>query len=88
MKPLEIIILVAGFILALASGVSLLYCVALMLGAEAEGVGYSVLKSVGYWPLYTLFLFVLSLYFIAGAEPLAKAIGKKKSDEHKSGLGS
>jgi hypothetical protein len=32
-----------------------------------------------------LFLLLLSGCFILGAEPLAKAIGKKKSDEDRSG---
>jgi hypothetical protein len=45
----------------------------------------SVVQSVGYWPLFTLFLFLLAGCFILGAEPLAKAIGKKKSNEDRTG---
>jgi hypothetical protein len=47
--------------------------------------GYRVLEFVGYWPLYTIFLLLLSGGFILGAEPLARAIRKKNSHEHKSG---
>jgi hypothetical protein len=83
MKLLEKIMLAAGFILALAAGLSLLYCVVLV--GSAVSKGYKVLQFVGYWPLYTLFLLLLSGGFILGAEPLARAIGKMKSDEHKSG---
>ena len=83
MKSLEKIILAAGFILAFAAGLSLLFCVVLV--GSAVSKGYSVLQFVGYWPLLTIFLLLLSGCFILGAEPLAKAIGKKKSDEHKSG---
>jgi membrane protein implicated in regulation of membrane protease activity len=83
MKSLERIILAAGFILAFAAGLSLLFCVVLV--GSAVSKGYSVLQFVGYWPLLTIFLLLLSGCFILGAEPLAKAIGKKRSDEHKSG---
>ncbi len=83
MKSLEKIILAAGFTLAFASGLSLLFCVVVV--GSAVSKGYSVLQFVGYWPLFTLFLLLLSGGFILGAEPLAKAIGKKKSNEHKSG---
>ena len=83
MKSLERIILAAGFIFAFAAGLSLLFCVVLV--GSAVSKGYSVLQFVGYWPLFTMFLLLLSGCFILGAEPLAKAIGKKKSDEHKSG---
>ena len=83
MKPLEKVILAAGFILALAAGLSLLYCVVLV--GSAVSKGYRLLEFVGYWPLFSIFLLLLSGCFILGAEPLAKAIGKKKSDEHKLG---
>ena len=83
MKPLEKVILAAGFILAFAAGLSLLYCVVLV--GSAVSKGYRLLEFVGYWPLYTIVLLLLSGCFILGAEPLARAIGKKKSDEDKSG---
>ena len=83
MKSLKKIILAAGFILALAAGLSLLFCVVLV--GSAVSKGYGVLQFVGYWPLLTIFLLLLSGCFILGAEPLAKAIGKKKSDEQKWG---
>jgi membrane protein implicated in regulation of membrane protease activity len=83
MKSLEKIILAAGFILAFAAGLSLLFCVVLV--GSAVSKGYSFLQFVGYWPLFTIFLLLLSGCLILGAEPLAKAIGKKKPDEHKSG---
>ena len=83
MKLLEKIMLAAGFILALAGGVSLLYCMILV--GSAVSKGYKLVQFVGYWPLYTMFLLLLSGGLILGAEPLARAIGKKKSDEHKSG---
>ena len=83
MKPVEKIILAAGFILAVAAGLSLLYCVVLV--GSAVSKGYRLLEFVGYWPLFTVILLVLSGCLILGAEPLANAIGKKKSDEHKSG---
>ena len=83
MKALEKIMLAAGFILVFAAGLSLLYCVVLV--GSAVSKGYRALEFVGYWPLYTIFLLLLSGGFILGAEPLARAIGKRKSDEHKSG---
>jgi hypothetical protein len=83
MKALEKIMLAAGFIFAFAAGVSLLWCVVLV--GSAVSKGYRVLQFVGYWPLYVISLLLLSGCFILGAEPLARAIGKKKSDEHKSG---
>jgi hypothetical protein len=83
MKPLQRIILAAGFICGCAAGLSLLYCVVLV--GSAVSKGYRLLEFVGYWPLFTIFLLVLSACFILGAEPFAKAVGKGRSDEHKSG---
>ena len=83
MKSLEKIILAVGFVLAFAAGLSLLFCVVLV--GSAVSKGYSVLQFVGYWPLFTIFLLLLSGCAILGAAPLARAIGKKESDEHKSG---
>jgi len=82
MKPVEKIILAAGFIVAFAAGLSLLYCVILV--GSAVSKGYRLLEFVGYWPLFTTFLLLLSGCCFLGAEPLAKAIGKKKSDQDKS----
>jgi hypothetical protein len=81
--PLEKFVLVVGVALAFTAGLSLLFCIALV-GAAMDKRN-SVIQSVGYWPLFTLFLLLLSGCFILGAEPLAKAIGKKKSDEDRSG---
>jgi hypothetical protein len=83
MKSLEKIILAAGLTLGFASGLSWLFCVVLV--GSAVSKGYSVLQFVGYWPFFALFLLLLSVAFILGAAPLAKAIGKKNSNEHKSG---
>ena len=77
MKALEKIMLAAGSMLAFGAGVSLLYC--LVLVGSAVSKGYRVLQFVGYWPLYAVFLLLLSGWFILSAGPLAKAIGKKKS---------
>jgi hypothetical protein len=81
--PLEKFVLVVGVALAFIAGLSLLFCIALV--GVAMDKRNSVIQSVGYWPLFTLFLLLLSGCFILGAEPLAKAIGKKKSDEDRSG---
>jgi hypothetical protein len=81
--PLEKFILVVGVALAFLAGLSLLFCISLI--GVAMDKRNSVIQSVGYWPLFTLFLLLLSGCFILGAEPLAKAIGKKKSDEDSSG---
>ncbi len=81
--PLEKFVLVVGVALASIAGLSLLFCIALV--GVAMDKRNSVIQSVGYWPLFTLFLLLLSGCFILGAEPLAKAIGKKKSDEDRSG---
>jgi hypothetical protein len=81
--PLEKFILVVGVALAFLAGLSLLFCISLI--GVAMDKRNSVIQSVGYWPLFTLFLLLLSGCFILGAEPLAKAIGKKKSDEDRSG---
>jgi hypothetical protein len=81
--PLEKFVLVVGVALAFIAGLSLLFCISLV--GVAMDKRNSVIQSVGYWPLFTLFLLLLSGCFILGAEPLAKAIGKKKSDEDKSG---
>ena len=81
--PLEKFVLVVGVALAFIAGLSLLFCISLV--GVAMDKRNSVIQSVGYWPLFTLFLLLLSGCFILGAEPLAKAIGKKKSDEDSSG---
>jgi hypothetical protein len=78
--PLEKFILVIGVALALVAGLSLLFCIGLV-GVAMEKRN-SVIQSVGYWPLFTVSLFLLSVCCFLGAEPLAKAIGRKKSDEH------
>jgi len=82
-SPLEKFILLVGIALAIVAGLSLLFCVGLVIIAVDKR--NSVLQSVGYWPLFTVALLLLSGCFILGAEPFATAIGKKKSDEHKSG---
>jgi hypothetical protein len=81
--PLEKFVLVVGVALAFIAGLSLLFCISLV--GVAMDKRNSVIQSVGYWPLFTLFLLLLSGCFILGAEPLAKAIGKRKSDEDRSG---
>ena len=78
---IEKFIRIAGVILAIGAGFSLLFCLALI-GTALEK-RYSVIQSVGYWPLFTLFLLLLSAGFIFGAPRLARAIGKKESDENK-----
>jgi hypothetical protein len=83
MRLLEKIILAAGFTFAFVAGLSLLYCVVLV--GSAVSKGYRLFEFAGYWPLFTVFLVLLSGGLILGAEPLARAIGKKKSHEHKSG---
>jgi hypothetical protein len=80
--PLEKFVLVIGVALALVAGLSLLFCIGLA-GVAMEKRN-SVIQSVGYWPLFTMSLLLLSVSCFLGAEPLAKAIGKKKSDEHRS----
>jgi hypothetical protein len=77
--PLEKLVLVVGVALAFIAGLSLLFCIGLV--GVAMDKRNSVIQSVGYWPLFTLFLLLLSGCCFLGAEPLAKAIGKKKSDE-------
>ena len=77
--PLEKFLEVVGVALALFAGMSLLFCIALV--GIALDKRNSVIQSVGYWPLFTLFLLLLSGCCFLCAEPLAKAIGKKKSDE-------
>ena len=78
--PLEKLILVVGVALALVAGLSLLFCLGLV-GVAMEKRN-SVIQSLGYWPLFTMSLLLLSACCFLGAEPLAKAIGRKKSDEH------
>jgi hypothetical protein len=81
-RPLEKFVLVVGFALAFIAGLSLLFCIGLV--GVAMDKRNSVIQSVGYWPLFTVFLLLLSGCCFLSAEPLAKAIGKKKSDEHRS----
>ena len=83
MKCVERIILTAGFILAFAAGLSLLFCVILV--GSAVSKGYTVLQFVGYWPLFTVVLLVMSGLLLVGAPRLARAIGKKKTDEENLG---
>jgi len=78
---LEKFVLVVGVALAVIAGLSLLFCVALV--GVALDKRNSVIQSVGYWPLFTLLLVLLSGCCFLGAEPLAKAIGKRKPDEHR-----
>ena len=80
--PLEKFVLVVGVALAFIAGLSLLFCIGLV-GVAVEKRN-SVIQSVGYWPLFIMCLLVLSGCCFLGAEPLAKAIGKKESDEHMS----
>jgi hypothetical protein len=84
MKGVERTILAAGFILAFAAGLSLLFCVILVGGAVSKG--YPVLQFVGYWPLFTVGLLVMSGLLLLGAPRLARAIGKKKTDEEHLGF--
>ena len=81
--PLEKFVLVVGVALAIIAGLSLLYCISLV--AVAMDKRNSVIQSVGYWPLFTLFLLLLSGCCFLGAEPLARAIRQKKSHKDKSG---
>ena len=76
MKCVERIVLAAGFILAFAAGLSLLFCVVLV--GSAVSKGYKVLQFVGYWPLFTIALSVMSGLFLVGGPHLARAIGKRK----------
>ncbi len=80
--PLEKFVLVVGVALAFAAGLSLLFCIGLVGAAMAKQ--NSVMQSVGCWPIFTVFLLLLSGCCFLGAEPLAKAIGRKESDEHRS----
>ena len=82
-KCVERIILAAGFILAFAAGLSLLFCVILV--GSAVSKGYTVLQFVGYWPLFTVVLLVMSGLLLLGAPHLARAIGKKRTDEENLG---
>jgi hypothetical protein len=79
MKCVERIVLAAGFILAFAAGLSLLFCMVLV--GSAVSKGYKVLQFVGYWPLFTVVLSVMSGLFLLGAPHLARALGKRKPDE-------
>jgi hypothetical protein len=81
--PLEKFVLFVGVGLAFIAGLSLLFCIGLV--GVAVDKRNSVIQSVGYWPLFTLFLSLLSGCCFLGAEPLAKTIGKKTSDEDRSG---
>jgi len=74
----EKFIRVAGVILAIMAGLSLLFCAALISNALEKR--NSVTQSVGYWPLFTLCLSLLSAGFIFGAPRLVRAIGKKSEE--------
>lgn len=80
--PLEKFVLVVSVALALIAGLYLLFCIGLV--GVAMDKRNSVIQSVGYWPLFTVFLLLLSGCCFLGAEPLAKAIGKKKPDQNRS----
>ena len=60
--PLEKFVLVVGVALASIAGLSLLFCIALV--GVAMDKRNSVIQSFGYWPLFTLFLLLLSGCFI------------------------
>jgi hypothetical protein len=75
--PIEKFVLVVGVALAFIAGLSVLLWI-----VPSKGPRDSVIESVGYWPLLTVFLSLLSGYCFLGAEPLANAIGRKKPDEH------
>ena len=83
MKCVERIILAAGFVLAFAAGLSLLFCVVLI--GSAVSKGYRLFQFVGYWPLFTVVLSVIAGLFLLGAPYLARAIGKRKPDEQNLG---
>lgn len=80
--PLERFVLVVGVALVFGAGLSLLLCISLVGIALAKR--NSVIQSVGYWPLFTVFLLFLAACCFLGAEPLASAVGRKKSEERRS----
>jgi hypothetical protein len=82
-KSLERVVRAAGFILAFAAGLSLLFCVILV--GSAVSKGYSVFQFVGCWPLFTVILLVMSGFFLLGAPRVVRAIGKKRCDEENLG---
>jgi hypothetical protein len=75
--PLEKFILVVGVALAFIAGLSVFFWI-----VPSKGPRDSVMELVGFWPLFTVFLLLLSGCCFLGAEPLTNAIGRKKSDEH------
>ena len=83
MKCVARIILAAGFVLAFAAALSLLFCVVLV--GSAVSKGYRLFQFVGYWPLFTVVLSVMSGLFLLGAPYLARAVGKRKADKENLG---
>jgi len=74
---LEKFVLVVGVALILIAGFSVVFWI-----VPSKGPRDSVTESVGYWPLFTVFLSLLSVCCFLGAEPLAKSFGREKSGEH------
>jgi hypothetical protein len=70
-----------GVVLLLITGLSLLFCIGLVFSAENKV--FSVSDSLGYWPLFSLFLLLVSVYFIAGAPHLVRVIERRQSDNGK-----
>ena len=73
----------AGVVLLVFAGLSLLFCLELV--GSALDKRYSVMQSVGYWPLFTLVLLLLAGCFTLGAPHLLRRLEKKRHDESKLG---
>jgi hypothetical protein len=75
---LKTLIRVLGIALSLITCVSLLFCVALVFSATDKV--YNVSQSLGYWPLFSLFLLLISVYLIAGAPHLVRLIERRRGE--------
>jgi hypothetical protein len=78
---LKTLIRVVGVVLLLVTGLSLFFCLELVVAPEIKSNGISISQSLGYWPFFSLFLLLLSMYLIAGAPHVVRFIERKQSGE-------
>jgi hypothetical protein len=77
---LKTLIQVIGYLLLTVTGFTLFFTLEIFLFTKGD----SIHGDVGYWPLFSLFLLLVSLYLVIGAPHLVRAIERRKSDVRKS----
>jgi len=78
---LKKLIRAVGVVWLFFTGLSVLWCMELVVAAEIKS--NSVSQALGYWPFFSLLLLVVSLYLIAGAPQLVRFVQRHQSNDKK-----